>query len=161
MGITLKTSERELNKKFKEAEQSIINNIVRVLRYCGEMAVNEARNNGNYKDQTGNLRNSIGYVIAINGKILENGFSNGSYTRTKKDGTADMRFKISQKEWKEGKKIGYDLALQIAKETPEISLVVVAGMKYASHVESKGINVLTSAENMAKRIIPELLSKLK
>ena len=74
MGITLKTSERELNKKFKEAEQSMINDIVRVLRYCGEMAVNEARNNGNYKDQTGNLRNSIGYVIAINGKILDENF---------------------------------------------------------------------------------------
>ena len=67
MGITLKTSEMELNKKFKEAEQSMINDIVRVLRYCGEMAVNEARNNGEYEDQTGNLRNSIGYVIAFNG----------------------------------------------------------------------------------------------
>ncbi len=50
MGVTLKTSERELNKKFKEAEQSMINDIVRVLRYCGEMAVNEARNNGNCTD---------------------------------------------------------------------------------------------------------------
>ena len=147
MGVTLKTSERELNKKFKEAEQSIINNIVRVLRYCGEMAVNEARNNGNYKDQTGNLRNSIGYVIAINGKILDENFLESASS--------------SQQSSENGLKIGRDLAIQIAKETPEISLVVVAGMKYASHVESMGNNVLTSAENMAKRIIPELLSKLK
>lgn len=147
MGITLKTSERELNKKFKEAEQSIINNIVRVLRYCGEMAVNEARNNGNYKDQTGNLRNSIGYVIAINGKIQDKNFIESVSS--------------SQQSSENGLKIGRDLAIQIAKETPEISLVVVAGMKYASYVESKGRNVLTSAENLAKRIIPELLSKLK
>ena len=147
MGITLKTSERELNKKFKEAEQSMINDIVRVLRYCGEMAVNEARNNGNYKDQTGNLRNSIGYVIAINGKILDENFLESASS--------------SQQSSENGLKIGRALAIQIAKETQEISLVVVAGMKYASHVESKGINVLTSAENLAKRIIPELLSKLK
>ena len=118
MGITLNTSERELNKKFKEAEQSMINNIVRVLRYCGEMAVNEARNNGNYKEQTGNLRNSIGYVIAINGKILDENFLESASS--------------SQQSSENGLKIGRALAIQIAKETPEISLVVVAGMKYAS-----------------------------
>lgn len=147
MGITLKTSERELNRKFKEAQETMLNNIVRVLRYCGEMAVNEARNNGNYKDQTGNLRNSIGYVICVNGRILDENFNQTAAA--------------NQQSTENGLKIGRDLALQIAKEIPDIALIVVAGMKYASHVESRGINVLTSAENLAKRIIPDLLKQLQ
>ena len=147
MGITLKTSERELNKKFKEAQETMLNNIVRVLRYCGEMAVNEARNNGSYKDQTGNLRNSIGYVICVNGRILDENF--------------EQTASAIQQSTENGLKIGRDLALQIAKEIPDIALIVVAGMKYASHVESRGINVLTSAENLAKRIIPDLLKQLQ
>lgn len=147
MGITLKTSERELNRKFKEAQEIMLNNIVRVLRYCGEMAVNEARNNGNYKDQTGNLRNSIGYVICVNGRILDENFNQTAAT--------------NQQSTENGLEIGRDLALQIAKEIPDIALIVVAGMKYASHVESRGINVLTSAENLAKRIIPDLLKQLQ
>lgn len=147
MGITLKTSQKELNQKFKEAENAILNNIIRVLRYCGEMAVNEARENGSYNDQTGNLRNSIGYVICINGKILDENFLE---TGAKNLPTTEN-----------GLKIGRDLAVQIAKQSPDIALVVVAGMKYASHVESIGKNVLTSAENLAKRIIPDLLKQLQ
>jgi len=33
------------------------------LQYIGETFINDARTNGNYLDQTGNLRSSIGYVI--------------------------------------------------------------------------------------------------
>ena len=139
MGVKLNLNQSAINAKMKDAEEAILQKFLRVLRYCGEMAVNEARTSGNYQDQTGNLRSSIGYVIAINGKIIEDNF----------EGSA------------EGQNEGKNIAREIARSTPDIALIVVAGMKYASHVESKGRNVLTSAEQMANNIIPNLLKQLR
>ncbi len=43
------------------------------LADAGEKAVQEAIAEGNYQNITGNLRSSIGYVIAYNGQILREG----------------------------------------------------------------------------------------
>lgn len=139
MGVKLNLNQSAINAKMKDAEEAILQKFLRVLRYCGEMAVNEARTSGNYQDQTGNLRSSIGYVIAINGKIIEDNF----------EGSA------------EGQNVGKKIAREIARSIPDIALIVVAGMKYASHVESKGRNVLTSAEQLANNIVPNLLKQLR
>lgn len=160
MALTFRGNNNAINQRFLEAQQQLIDNSVRILKYCGEMAVNEARAAGNYIDVTGNLRSSVGFVITIDGKVLENGFD-GTITRRKRDGTADMRFKTSRSEWSDGKKTGHDLALSIARQTPGLALIVVAGMKYASQVESRGVNVLTSAEQVAKTMVPNLLKQLK
>ena len=45
------------------------------MMYLGEKFVNKARLEGNYKDRTGNLRSSIGYIILLNGKIVNQNFS--------------------------------------------------------------------------------------
>lgn len=139
MGVKLNLNQSAINAKMKDAEEAILQKFLRVLRYCGEMAVTEARMSGNYQDQTGNLRSSIGYVIAINGKIIEDNF----------EGSA------------EGQNVGKNIAREIARSIPDIALIVVAGMKYASHVESKGRNVLTSAEQLANNIVPNLLKQLR
>ncbi|MGV4578106.1 hypothetical protein ACQ1R5_10635 [Ornithobacterium rhinotracheale] len=39
-------------------------------------------------------------------------------------------------------------------------LVVVAGMNYALYVESKGYNVLSTAEQLAEREVPRLLNEI-
>lgn len=54
----------------KRVEQAVLFN----LYVIGEGSVNHAREHGTYKDRTSNLRNSIGYVIAYNGEIIEYGF---------------------------------------------------------------------------------------
>lgn len=141
MGVKLNLNQSAINAKMKDAEEAILQKFLRVLRYCGEMAVNEARMNGSYMDQTGNLRSSIGYVIVVDGTIVEENFSHPG--------------------GRGGKKTGLDLAREIALSKPDIALVVVAGMNYASHVESRGKNVLTSAEQMASRIVPDLLKQLR
>jgi hypothetical protein len=41
-----------------------------------------------------------------------------------------------------------------------ITLIVCAGMNYASHVEARGYNVLTSAEILSERLVPEMMKKL-
>ncbi len=48
---------------------SLENEIIERVAYVGETFINNARNNGDYKDQTGNLRSSIGYYIVFNGQI--------------------------------------------------------------------------------------------
>ena len=45
--------------------------LLRNLAYIGEMCLNRARQTDSYKDQTGNLRSSIGYVISFDGRIVK------------------------------------------------------------------------------------------
>lgn len=115
--------------------------IIRRLQYLGEKCVNEARDNGDYSDITGNLRGSIGYVVVANGKIVNKDFqSDGGSAGT-------------------GKALAEKLAAQI--ETG-FALIVVAGMNYALYVEAKySKNVLNSAEKLAQRELPRLLAELK
>ena len=71
--------ESELTKK----EQVIIKTLKRV----GEMCINEARENGDYIDRTGNLRSSIGYVVLSDGVVVgKGGFSR---VKTGKDGQSE------------------------------------------------------------------------
>ena len=56
---------------------------------------------------------------------------------------------------------GQRLAQQIGENyTDGYTLVVVAGMNYAVHVESKGRDVLTSAEKQAEKAIAKELADL-
>jgi hypothetical protein len=59
-----------------------------------------------------------------------------------------------------GVKAGQSLARKVGSETTGVCLVVTAGMNYAVHVESKGRDVITSAEQLAKRELPKMLAKL-
>lgn len=146
MAIVPKFQMSDINKVFQSADDMMVNSVIRVLRYVGEKAVNEARLNGAYQDQTANLRNSIGYVIVFNGKVIDENF------------TYSSRGTNSTEE--DGLKVGRKLALEIASQQKDIALIVVAGMKYALYVESMGINVLTSAEQLAKIQVPNLLKQL-
>jgi hypothetical protein len=65
-------------------------------------------------------------------------------------------------EGSEGVKTGQNLAKKWgAKYKNGVSLVVTAGMNYAIHLESKGRDVLTSAELMAKQELPVMVAELK
>ena len=128
-----------INQRFTEAQNEITNKVLRILRYVGEMAINEARVAGSYNDITGNLRSSVGYSIIINGRITEENYQGQS----------------------EGVIKGKNLARELATQQPDVALVVVAGMKYASQVESRGRNVLTSAEQLAKTAVPNLVRQLR
>jgi len=139
MALRFTGNSSEIEKRFKDAQKEITGKVIRILRYCAESAINEARTNATYKDITGNLRASTGYVIIIDGNIVEENFTGEG----------------------EGITTGKSLAREIISQQPSIALVVVAGMKYASHVESKGRNVLTSAEQLAKTLVPNLLRQLR
>lgn len=129
--------------RYLESEMSRIETvIVNVLNRVGLLCVTEARNNGSYIDQTGNLRSSIGYAVLKNGIPF-----NTSNFESVKGGA-------------EGSKEGVDFVKQLAGiYGTGLVLIVVAGMEYAAYVETKR-NVLTSSEQLAKVLVPQLLGKL-
>jgi hypothetical protein len=113
------------------------------LQYLGEQCVRNARLNGDYMDQTGNLRSSVGYILFKNGIALHQSFEQiGSGSK--------------------GTNQGRSVAIKAGSKYNEgICLVVVAGMNYALHVEAKGRDVLTSTELFAKQEMPKILAELK
>lgn len=116
---------------------------INTMRYVGEACVEEARNNGSYTDQTGNLRSSISYVVVSDGVIVEEAISQ-KYL----EGTIGET---------EGVKFVRDLASRYNKG---IALIVCAGMNYAAHVEARGYNVLSSAELLADTLVPQMLRSI-
>lgn len=143
MGIVQKTPMSEIDKYIEEQIKNITDAIIYNLQYVGERCLNTARQTNSYKDQTGNLRSSLGYVIAIDGKIVHN-----STFEIVKDGG-------------EGKKSGIQFAKEIVRQFPEgIVLVVVAGMHYAQFVSATGRDVIDSAELLADKLVPQILKQL-
>ena len=100
---------------------------ITALSYIGEEFVNKARSINTYQDQTGNLRSSIGYVIAKNGRVLRKNY--------KQVGGANK-----------GVTKGLNLADKAAAEHSDgIVLIVTAGMEYGLYVESMGYDVLSGS----------------
>jgi len=138
--FTLADVRRKLEQDAKLIEQAIIMR----LAYLGEECVNDARINGSYMDQTGNLRSSTGYVIAKDGKIIKQFFE----TANKDDGGKGV---------KNARKLALDLLFDYKEG---YVLIVVAGMNYAAKVEARGKNVLSSAESYAMQELPKLKAQL-
>lgn len=126
--------------------------IERWLSYIGEKLCNHARtvtkghSSGGYDDQTGNLRSSIGYRLYKDGKKLKDGgfknVSGGNAISEAKDALDryGLAYEIPVKGW---------------------TIVIVAGMSYATYVESKGYNVLHLTNEEMRKKIDELKKKLK
>jgi hypothetical protein len=129
--------------------------VVRNLCYVGEKCVNHVKmlpspkfpvmkrhlippHQPYFIDWSSNLRDSVGYVVVVDGNIAEmSGFSG------------------------EGGKEGEEFIKQLAGKYPEgVCLIVVAGMNYASAVSAKGYNVLDGSELLAGRLVPQMLKDL-
>lgn len=117
--------------------------LIRTLMFIGELVLNKARSTNSYKDQTGNLRSSIGYVIAVDGRVVKQ-----SDFKTVKHG-------------KDGTDQGAAFAKKLVRQFPQgVCLIVVAGMEYAVHVKNTGYDVLDSSELLADRLVPSMLKQL-
>ena len=135
--------ERILREKIEKYHQKVI----RILRIVGEKCINEAREYGSYQDQTGNLRSSIGYIVLKDGKPIEKGGFAPTERGTKKG--------------KDGQKEGETFINKVISQYPKgFVLVVVAGMKYASYVEARKNNVLSTDELLAEKEVPKLIKAL-
>lgn len=145
MGIVPRFSRQELKVMLADRVNQINLAILTQLRFLGEKCVNHARQIDKkigFEDQSGNLRSSIGYVIYLNGKPIGENFE-------------------KVKGGDEGIEKGRKLAKEVAGKYPRgFLLVVVAGMEYAVCVEANNRDVLTSAEHLAEKKLPEMLKQI-
>lgn len=144
MAITPNFTRADIKKRCDAFLDVIKKQQITRLQMLGEMCVSHAREvppEVGFHDQTGNLRSSIGYAVFVDGVAVHS-----VYEQTLNGAT--------------GIKAGEALAKKVGSETTGVCLVVTAGMNYAVHVESKGRDVITSAEMLAKRELPKMLEKL-
>ena len=143
MPIKNRTPEGAISEFIGQQVERVTSALIYNLCAVGEQVLNQARSTNSYKDQTGNLRSSIGYVVAVDGEVVQS-----SSFEVVKDGA-------------DGSRDGKSYALDLVKQFPEgIVLIVVAGMNYASYVSAKGYDVLDSSEVLADRLVPEILKQL-
>lgn len=137
MPIEAKSNIRVIDVLCDQMVKILMKNIKDTLSYVGLECVKKIRDRSaedSWKDQTGNLRSSIGFAILDYGrKVIESAFEivkNGS------EGPQESRKYINE------------LAALYAST---YALVVVAGMSYADYVEAiDGKDVLASTELWAK-----------
>ena len=146
MPIKQLTPKEEIEWFLEEQVSRLRRAILRNLAYVGEKCVNVARGTKSYKDQTGNLRSSIGYVIVENGRIIK---------------ASDFALSDKGTDRITGQKEGKEYAKKLATLFPSgLTLVIVAGMNYAAYVSAKGYDVLDSSELKADLLTEKLLKKL-
>ena len=144
----------ELRAMLKKELEKNIHAVITMLQYVGEKVVNGVRDESlsNWKDRTGNLRSSVGYVVSVDGKPLNfYGFQqvDGPLRGTKEDPGYNPE---TQKEY----------ARTLCSLYPEgIALIIVAGMEYAYYVERlENKTVLAQGEIEGKKLINEMIQKL-
>ena len=143
MPIKRLTPTTEIDRYIVGRVEAIKKALIYNLCAVGEQVLNAARLTNSYKDQTGNLRSSIGYVVAVDGEIVQ------------------MSSFDTVKEGREGSRGGKEYAMQLVRDFPHgIVLIVVAGMNYASYVSAKGYDVLDSSELLADKLVPQMLQQL-
>ena len=134
---------RVITDKLTAEGQDKLRVVADVLCNVGEQCIIEARNNGDYEDQTGNLRSSIGYAVLMNGQVIQSDcvdkIKNG-------DEGVSEGLAFLQKRIKKASKKG-------------VCLIVTAGMNYADYVETEKV-VLSSAELKAPILVKQLLTSL-
>lgn len=148
MGIRMTTKLSEVHETLMREAERVERLTIRALSKLGEQCVTKIRDRAGDKswyDQTGNLRSSVGYVIAHNKNIIQYSTFN------------------QVKQGSEGVKTGKDLAKELAKRySNNYVLIVVAGMNYAEFVEAMdNKDVLASTELWAREQVPLMLEKLK
>ncbi len=133
------TNWHDVELEFARAKAEYDQKAVEWLAVLGERVVKYAREHGNYTDRTGNLRNSIGYVVVQYGRIVTENFSIGS---------GHEEAKVRARAY----------ALDVAHELSagKTYLVWVAGMEYAKYVEAKGVDVLEGSGNWVESTAEKL-----
>lgn len=146
MGIVPKFTPADVAARFNRFLEVIQRRQIERLQYLGELCVTHAKElpaGIGFTDQTGNLRSSIGYAIFKDGKAIRTGYEKVM------SGT-------------EGLQAGQALAKEVSRKYPKgLLLVVTAGMNYAMVLESKGKDVLSSAEHMAEQELPKMIKALQ
>lgn len=141
--MALKLKNKDSLAKYIIRQGNVIEKaLIYQLEYLVAELENHAKENGEYNDQTANLRSSIGGVVLKDGRpVTYRGFT----------GT------------EEGKKTGMEFINSlIGKFQSGYVVLIVAGMEYATYVEDMyGLNVLKKTELQMKSEIDRIIKRLK
>lgn len=144
MQISIRGGEAALKKKLLQKAHEMENDLLKIMQFVGEKAVKDARlmtkGEGGFGDVTGNLRSSIGYLITKNGQKV--------YSNVTGNATGIAAFWDAIKD-------------RLSLRNDIYQLFLVAGMDYASHVESRGLNVITNQGQMMIVDLDRLIQKYK
>ena len=144
-GLTPLWSDDDLERWFDIFIDRTEEKTYQLLARAGEVFVKYAREHGGYRDQTGNLRSSIGYIIVCDNEILTENFEQSDAGTDRTTGLGKAR----------------QLAMQVGSSHPTgWVLICVAGMTYAASVEAKGKDVVTCAVTATEEDLRKQIQKV-
>lgn len=160
--IVPRFNRQQIESELKKRREKIYAAILLALRRAGEQFVNNARENRTYKDQTGNLRSSIGYIILRDGVQLTENFRSYPSGGLAKSAERKANNKKKKAVGKKGKDVGAEIAKKIAAKYPfGFVLIGVAGMDYAAAVEAKGYDVISNSSITAADDLKAAVTRIK
>lgn len=153
MGIVW-NNPQEVDRMFAEAQVEYDYKAISWLKVLGERIVKYARQNGNYTDQTANLRNSIGYIIIQSNRVVYDSFVGSTTPRNDPNGHANTEM-AHQRGLEYAKQIGVTLGGY------KTYLVWVAGMEYARYVEAEGYDVIQGSGDWVEANAQKLMAEFE
>ena len=144
-GMTPLFNQKSLERWFEQFQSKAEYKTLVLLQAGGEKFIEVARRSGSYKDQTGNLRSSIGYIIAKDGEVVKENFKESDKGTDKTTG----KYK--------GRRLAEEVSLS---HTGGYILVGVAGMEYAAAVEAKGYEVISGANTQCEKYLRDTLKSV-
>lgn len=144
-GLTPLFTEKQVEGDIDEFVQEKEDNEAQMLLFVGEGFINNCRNLRTYKDVTGNLRSSIGYVVAVDKEEIGGDLTGQNPVK----GVAA-----------EGRAKGNELANSLMTDKNATVLIGVAGMEYGMDVEARGKDVITGSAKKAKQQFNRLVKKI-
>lgn len=156
MALKMNISPEEFRRRLEGRHNQIIADMTEAYIMACTEAVNRARSTNTYKDQTNNLRSSIGFALYYDGRLIHQDFvtsgtgtGGGGEVSFKTTGGDEVSFKAkaaSDTSGQRGILMGEHLANKVAeKYLTGFVAVIVAGMEYAAYVEAMGLDVITGS----------------
>ncbi len=132
------------NEQIEEMDRKTLEAFKRVLTRALEIQRSKIRPEG-YNDQTGQLRSSTGGIIYRDGKVLHEDFELSPYGTDKAPGLKEGREK----------------AFAELRESSGWGITLVAGMEYASWVETNhGLTVVSEARKEVDKSLDQAFNEI-
>lgn len=146
------TNKPQLDREFRALQDIYDIKAIRELMKVGEECVRRAREEGNYTDRTANLRNSIGYIVIHDERIMFDSFNGSATGPETQPGDREL---AHQRGLEYAKRVGDEL------KGYKTYLVLVAGMEYAAYVEARGRDVIQSTADWVEARRTELMDEFR
>lgn len=156
-----------LQRAYELAEAEVIRRLSRLGEECVSM-IRDRSAEESWLDHTGNLRNSIGYVVVRRGDTLHEAGFGAAHTKPQEPKTSSKRgggrkSSTIRADPAQGAIEGRAVAQRAAEELKgrDYALILVAGMHYAVYVEAmEHKDVLAATEVKARAKMPEVARRL-